>query len=62
MNTLAEIKQAIPKLTRDEVVFLRDWIDDFLEDGLELSDHAVAMLEQSNKEISAGEYITRQPK
>jgi hypothetical protein len=62
MSTVGEIEQVIPKLTRDEVVALREWIDDFLEDGLELSDHAIAMIEQSKKEIADGNFTTRLPK
>jgi len=49
-------------LTRAEVEELRAWIDDFLEDQLELTDEVKAKLDQSRREIAEGNYTTRQPK
>lgn len=62
MTTVKEIEAAIPRLTRAEVEELRAWIDDFLEDQLELTDEVKAKLDQSKREIAAGNYTTRQPK
>jgi hypothetical protein len=61
MSTVQEIEAAIPQLSREEIEELREWIDDFLEDQLELSDEVKAKLEQSQREIKAGEFTTRQP-
>jgi len=41
---------------------VRAWIDDFLEDQLELTDEVKAKLDQSRREIAEGHYTTRQPK
>jgi hypothetical protein len=61
MITVQEIEAAIPRLSRAQVEELRAWIDDFLEDQLELKDEAKAKLDQSRSEIAAGNYTTRQP-
>jgi hypothetical protein len=57
-----EIEAVIPRLTRAEVEELRAWIDDFLEDRMELKDEVKAKLDQSRREIAAGNYKTRQPR
>ena len=62
MTTVKEIEAAIPRLSRAEVEELRAWIDDFLEDQLELTDEVKAKLDQSRREIAGGNYTTRQPK
>ncbi len=62
MSTVKEIQAAIPTLSREEIEQIRTWIDDYLEDQLELSDEAKAKLDQSRREIAAGQYTTRQPK
>jgi len=62
MSTVKEIQEAIPNLSREEVEQIRQWIDDHLEDQLELSDEVKAKLDQSRAEIAAGRYTTRQPK
>jgi hypothetical protein len=62
MSTVQEIEAVLPKLTRAEIEEVRAWIDDFLEDQLELTDEVQAKLDQSRREIAAGSYTTRQPK
>lgn len=62
MSTVKEIQAAIPKLSLGEIEQIRTWIDDYLEDQLELKDQVKAKLDQSRREIAAGEYTTRQPK
>jgi hypothetical protein len=62
MSTVQEIEAAIPKLSRAEIERIRAWIDDFLEDQLELTDEVKAKLDQSHREIAEGRYTTRQPK
>jgi len=61
MSSVQEIEAAIPRLSRAQVEELRTWIDDFLEDQLELTDEVKAKLDQSRSEIAAGNYTTRQP-
>jgi hypothetical protein len=62
MSTVKEIQAAIPNLSREEIEQIRTWIDDYLEDQLELSDEVKARLDQSRREIAASQYTTRQPK
>jgi hypothetical protein len=62
MSSVQEIEAVIPKLSRAEVEEVRAWIDDFLEDQLELTDEVKAKLDQSRREIAEGNYTTRQPK
>jgi hypothetical protein len=60
--SIEEIRTAIPKLPREEIEAIREWIDDYLERDLELSDETKAKLDQSRREIAAGKYTTRQAK
>jgi hypothetical protein len=62
VSTVKEIQAAIPTLSREEIEQIRTWIDDYLEDHLELNDDVKAKLDQSRREIAAGQYTTRQPK
>ena len=62
MSTVKEIQEAIPQLSRDEIEQIRKWIEDYLEDHLDLTDEVKAKLDQSRAEIAAGRYTTRQPK
>jgi hypothetical protein len=43
-------------LSREEIEQIRHWIDDYLEDQLELTDEVKAKLDQSRREIAAGQY------
>ena len=61
MSTVKEIQAAIPTLSREEIEQVRQWIDEYLEDRLELSDEVKAKLDQSRAEIAGGSYTTRQP-
>jgi formate dehydrogenase maturation protein FdhE len=61
MSSVQEIEAAIPQLSRAEIEEVRAWIDDFLEDQLELTDDVKAKLDQSRREIAEGNYTTRQP-
>jgi len=61
MNTVQEIEAIIPRLSRDEVETLHTWIEEYLEDTLELTDEVKAKLDQSHREIAEGQYTTRQP-
>jgi hypothetical protein len=61
VSTVKEIQAAIPELSRAELEQIRDWIDERLENNLELSDDVKAKLDQSRREIAAGQFTTRQP-
>jgi len=53
VSTVKEIQAAIPKLSREEIEEIREWIDDYLEDQLELTSEVKAKLDQSRREIAA---------
>lgn len=59
MSKVTEIQAAIPSLSREEIEQIREWIDDYLEDQLELTDEVKAKLDQSRAEIAAGRYTTQ---
>ena len=61
MSTVKEIQAAIPNLSREEIEQIRQWIDDYLESQLELTDEVKAKLDQSRAEIAARRCTTRQP-
>ena len=60
VSTVKEIRESIPELSRAELEQIRDWIDERLENNLELSDEVKAKLDQSRREIAAGQFTTRQ--
>jgi hypothetical protein len=62
MSSVQEIQAAIPKLSRAEIEQIREWIEDYLEDRLELSDEVKAKLDQSRADIAAGNYTERRAK
>lgn len=62
MSTVNEIQAAISKLSREQIEEIREWIDDYLEEKFELTEEVKAKLDQSRREVAAGQYTTRQPK
>ncbi|MDB6030948.1 MAG: hypothetical protein JWM16_1286, partial [Verrucomicrobiales bacterium] len=56
MSTVQEIEAMIPRLTRAQVEELRDWIEDYLESQLELTDEVKAKLDQSRHEVAGGQF------
>ena len=62
MSTVEEIEAVLPQLSRAEIERIRAWIDDYLEDQLELTDEVKAKLDQSRREIADGDFTRRQPK
>lgn len=57
--SVQEIQTAIPKLSLPEIQQIREWMDDYLEDRLDLAEEVRAKLDQSHAEITAGDYTTR---
>ena len=62
MSTVQEIEAAVPRLSREELKQFHAWFEDYVEDHLELTDDVQAKLDESRREITAGNYTTRQPK
>ena len=61
MSTVQEIEAAVPCLSSAELEQFRIWFEDYIEDHLELTDEVQAKLDQSRREIAAGNCTTRQP-
>jgi len=61
VSTVQEIQAAVPKLSPQEQAELKEWLDDYFEDQLELSDEVKAKIDQSRVEIAASQYRIRQP-
>ncbi len=59
--SVQEIESAIHQLSHAEVEQLRDWLDDYVEDRLELTDDVKAKLDQSRQEISEGKFTSQEP-
>jgi hypothetical protein len=56
MSGVKEIESALTKLTLDEKQAVRDWLDDLIEDQLEVSDEFKAKIQRARKEIADGVY------
>lgn len=61
MSTVQEIETAIPRLSPAELAEFHRWFEDYVEDHLELSDEVAAKVDESRREIAAGQFTTRQP-
>ncbi len=55
-----EIEEAIQTLPRKEVERLREWIENFLEDQLEVSDEFAARIDRGKTDIAAGHVRVRE--
>jgi hypothetical protein len=51
MSSVQEIEAAISRLSRNEVEEIQVWIENYLEDQLELTDDVKAKLDQSRREL-----------
>ena len=60
MSGLQEIERAIKTLPRFEVERLREWIEDFLEDQLEITDDFAARIDRGKKDITEGNVRVRE--
>lgn len=54
MSTVKEIESAIQKLAPNEVKELLDWMQDYLEDELKMTDEFKASIERGKQDIAAG--------
>lgn len=54
MSTVKEIESAIQQLPPAEVQELANWIEDYLEDELALTDEFKASIERGKQDIAAG--------
>jgi len=61
MKTLQQIENEVRKLSPQEQEQLRDWLENLLEDRLELKDEFKAKIEAGKKDIAEGRYRIRKP-
>lgn len=61
MSTVQEIEAAIPRLSRADLAEFHAWFEEYVEDQLQLTDAVKAKLDESHREITAGNFTTRQP-
>lgn len=62
MSTVKEIETALTRLPLEEMEEVRDWLDEFIEDQLEVSDEFKAKIQRAKHEIAAGMHSrVRQP-
>jgi hypothetical protein len=54
MSTVSEIETALSRLSREEMLQVHDWLENFLEDQLEMKEEFVAKIERSEAEMKAG--------
>ena len=59
-SDVQEIEQAIQTLPRKEVERLREWIEYFLDDELELTDEFAASIERGKKDVAEGNIRVRE--
>jgi len=53
MSTVKEIETAIARLTVEDMEAIRDWLDDLIEDQLEVTDEFKAKIQRAKKEIAS---------
>jgi hypothetical protein len=54
MSTVKEIESALARLSVEELQAVRDWLDDFIEDQLEVSEAFKAKVQRAQREIGDG--------
>ena len=54
MSTVNEIESALAKLSVQDQQAVRDWLDDLIEDQLEVSDEFKAKIKRAQTEVAQG--------
>ena len=61
MPLLEQIENEVKKLTKAQQEALRDWLENLLEDQLELTDDFKAKIERGEQDLSEGRVRIRKP-
>jgi hypothetical protein len=56
MSNVEEIESALARLSLPDLQSVRDWLEDFIEDQLEVSDEFKAKIRRAQHEIAEGVY------
>ena len=55
MSTVQEIETAISRLSPEEMRLVRDWLENQIEDQLEMTDEFKGRIESSERQMSEGQ-------
>jgi len=55
VSTVQEIEQAISRLSPEEMRLVRDWLENQLEDRLEMTDEFKGRIESSERQMASGQ-------
>lgn len=55
MSTVQEIEQAISRLSPEEMRLVRDWLENQLEDRLQMTDEFKGQIEKSERQMASGQ-------
>jgi predicted transcriptional regulator len=61
MPTLEQVEDQVKQLTKADQQALRDWLENVLEDELELTDEFKAKIERGEQDIREGRVRVRKP-
>jgi hypothetical protein len=61
MRTLEQIENQVKQLTRAEKEELRDWLENILEDELEMTNEFKAKIEQGEQDLLEGRVRVHKP-
>ena len=59
MNTVQEFEHVAGRLSRADLIHLRAWLDDKIEDDLVVRDEVIHAIAQARGEIAAGQVAAR---
>jgi hypothetical protein len=59
MSTVQEFEHAAERLSRADLIHLRAWLDDKIEDDLVVRDEVIHAIAQARGEIAAGQLTAR---
>ena len=61
MSTVQDFEKAAERLSRADLIHLRAWLDDKIEDDLVVRDEVVEAIARARGEIASGEMSLRKP-
>lgn len=62
MSSVQEIESALTRLSIEDLRAVRDWLDEFIEDQMEVSEEFKTKVRRAQQELAEGVYSrTRQP-
>jgi hypothetical protein len=56
MSTVKQIESALEQLPLEDLQAVHDWLEDFIEEQLEVSNEFKAQVQRANQEIADGVY------